>query len=565
MNSSTQTAMEHSFIVEFLSNSPLHSSNPKQLPSDLPPEAKSKLQYGSPFTIAGENSAFWPVFVETNNLDILLELKSRPDVVLHHNPMITSDAPSGITRRERIPVDEMLQILNAKTRPTATTSTHVAIIDSGINLEHLNSKLSEHGLPKAMTSGAQLTFDYLPTSFSARGNSHGTLVAFYVSAVAPNAKIIDLPLNSLNQPGARIAEATMLFADLQKALKTGGILGRLVVCNAWETDNSETCEALSPSDPNHCFNRAVTILEDAGADIVFSAPTNRIPQNGAITGPAGHPGVLTMAVADRSGLRFTPQSKGPPETMKGMKPDLTGLDMIEGYDLYDTKRPDEGTSVAAAQASGILALHRLSGNSLAPAELRKQLHRAATAVGPSEGKGFSHLTGYGRLRFDTNLLLHLISDLIQDSKALDNFFKDPDTVRENYNITERTWHVLLSVEEQLIAQHVYTEVHQAVLKVGTMDYPAPYPHIKEVTPNRIRAEQETPLFLSGECLMQHPTVILTNKDNGTKHDYKGISTGPLTCRKVQVAVTLPAGRYSISIENAPGARLIEAQGELEVR
>ncbi|MEO8179568.1 MAG: S8 family serine peptidase [Deltaproteobacteria bacterium] len=155
--------------------------------------------------------------------------------------------------------------------------------------------------------------------------------------------------------------------------------------------------------PNHPFNRIVTALERAGADILFAAGNCGADcadgrcqgfVDRPIYGANSHPRVLSVAGVDVSKQRVGYSSIGPGRLVR-RKPDLCGFTHFAGSGVYAA---DGGTSAATPVVAGVVAALRsrfpfqrhLPRTS--PSNVRNLLRKTAEDV---EIPGYDFKTGYG--------------------------------------------------------------------------------------------------------------------------------------------------------------------------
>ena len=138
----------------------------------------------------------------------------------------------------------------------------------------------------------------------------------------------------------------------------------MVVSNSWGLYNLDT--DLPAGDPgnysdniNHPFNRSVTALADAGADILFAAgncgiecPDGRCSAvRKTIVGANSHPDVLCVAGVDITRARVGYSSQGPGRLVN-KKPDICGYTHFAGSGV---EKKDTGTSAACPVVAGVVA------------------------------------------------------------------------------------------------------------------------------------------------------------------------------------------------------------------
>lgn len=282
----------------------------------------------------------------------------------------------------------------------------MAIMDTGINLPHLRTRL-----------GAMPRFDATnswrapgnPTAPGAHPVDHGTMCAFDALIAAPKTTLLDYPILAATAPGGAFSGQTLsvavqayaaLIAFWGVAFAPGGAprYKALVVNNSWGMFHpSWDFPAGHPGryidNPTHPFAGLVSILTRAGADIVFAAgncgapcPSGRCEgrTTETIMGANAYPDVLTLAGCDVTDQRVGYSSQGP--SIRGMyqdKPDLTAYTHFLGSQAFGATDPDTGTSAACPVAAGCVAAlrTRLSPAAVPPPNLFDQLRTTARPIG----------------------------------------------------------------------------------------------------------------------------------------------------------------------------------------
>jgi subtilisin family serine protease len=281
----------------------------------------------------------------------------------------------------------------------------VAIVDTGVNLAHLNKK--------GKNPNFDATKSWTPVSGITPGKGdidHGTMCAFDVCIAAPNCTILDYALLQSQASGSTVMEgflsdAVKAFSNLlQFLLQAPEPKPALVVNNSWGMYNPTWDFPVGNSgnysdNPNHPFNIIVESLEDAGADILFAAgncgvecPSSQCAgiTNRAIYGANSHPSVLSVAGVTYKKERVGYSSQGPGR-LATEKPDICGYTHFVGSGVYSE---DNGTSAACPVTAGVVAAIRTvySPAELPPAQLRQLIRRTAEDLG---GIGFDYSHGYG--------------------------------------------------------------------------------------------------------------------------------------------------------------------------
>lgn len=279
----------------------------------------------------------------------------------------------------------------------------IAIMDTGINLAHLKSKLGR--MPRFDAANSWRP----PGSTVAPGNhplDHGTMCAFDSLIAAPDATLLDFPILAATAPGGAmtgrtLAGAMQAYAQLLTfwavAFAGGGPrYTGLVVNNSWGIyhpawDFPAGHRGRFVDNPNHPFTALVGVVARSGADILFAAGNCgaqcadtrcRSRTTGAIMGTNASPDVLTIAGCDTRDDWVGYSSQGPSITgMFQQKPDVTCYTHFLGSETYGGGSPDSGTSAACPVAAGCVAALRtkLSPTTMPPSALFAQITATARA------------------------------------------------------------------------------------------------------------------------------------------------------------------------------------------
>jgi subtilisin family serine protease len=196
----------------------------------------------------------------------------------------------------------------------------IAIMDTGINLNHLRAKL---GVMPRFDAANSWKVPGTTTMPGQHPVNHGTMCAYDALIAAPNATLLDFPILNNNAPGGSTMAGTLSvallgFAQLMSSwavsFAPGGLhrYKALVVNNSWGIFHpSWDFPAGHPGrfcdNPNHPFNIIVGTLARTNVDIVFAAGNcgaqcadmrcaGRVTE--AIMGASAHSDVLTLAGCD---------------------------------------------------------------------------------------------------------------------------------------------------------------------------------------------------------------------------------------------------------------------------
>jgi subtilisin family serine protease len=333
--------------------------------------------------------------------------ESDPNVVgVFSDPIISTFAvcpPRGVGTHKD--VENVLNVAQLKAKGMDGSNVIVAVVDTGVNLAHLNRKGKN---PKFDPSKS-----WVPISGITPGKGdvdHGTMCAFDVCIAAPNCTLVDYALLQSRASGNTVMEgflsdAVKAFSNmLQFLLQAPDPKPALVVNNSWGMYNPTWDFPVGhpgnySDNPNHPFNIIVESLEDAGADILFAAGNcgSECPASQCagivkrtIYGANSHPSVLTVGGVTYKKERVGYSSQGPGR-LATEKPDICAYTHFVGSDVYSE---DNGTSAACPVAAGVVAAIRTvySPAELPPAQLRQIIRRTAEDLG---GIGFDYSHGYG--------------------------------------------------------------------------------------------------------------------------------------------------------------------------
>jgi Subtilase family len=293
----------------------------------------------------------------------------------------------------------------------------VAIVDTGVNLQHIRNKLGV--MPRFdaanswMPNGVSGTPGQMPVD-------HGTMCAYDVLIAAPKATLLDFPVLAGTAPGGStmggflsvaIAGFAQLLAFWAVAFAPGGAnkYKALVINNSWgmyhqSWDFPPGHPGRFSDNPNHPFNKLVQLLSGSNADIMFAAgncgadcPDGRCQNvvTNTITGANALPEVLTLAGCDTGDQRVGYSSQGPAIAgMAANKPDLTAYSHFLGSEAFGAGSADTGTSTACPVAAGCVAALRtlVSPTATPPSALNAQLTLTARQVA---GTGWNGDYGFG--------------------------------------------------------------------------------------------------------------------------------------------------------------------------
>jgi subtilisin family serine protease len=358
----------------------------------------------------------------------LAEATARPEVVgVFADPVISTClvCPGGPAVGSDQDVADLLGVKALADAGMDGYRVPVAIVDTGVNLAHLESKGRDPKFSRARS--------WNPAGVATRPGQHpvghGTMCAYDVGIAAPKATLLDHALLLSETPGETamsglLSDAVLSYSRLLtsiQAMPAGS--RRLVVNNSWgmfspSWDFPVGHPGNYSDNPAHPFNVIVASLESAGADILFAAgncgrdcPDGRCRFGTArpICGANSHPSVLSVAGVDTRKRRVGYSSQGPGR-LAADKPDLSAYTHFRGSGVYPA---DGGTSAACPVAAGVVAAVRekYPSSVLSPAELRALLFKTAEDLG---GTGFDHDFGWGVI--DGTALAEILTGVRRSSR-----------------------------------------------------------------------------------------------------------------------------------------------------
>jgi len=336
---------------------------------------------------------------------------SHPDVVgVFSDPLIESTivCPGNPAVGKDGDVAKLLAVSKLAAAGMDGTGVYLAIVDTGINLAHLQGKERTPKLDTAQSwtpAGVATTPGQHPVD-------HGTMCAYDAGIAAPAATLLDYAVLLSKTPGATtmsglLSDAVLAYSHLRTILNAMPAASRaMVISNSWGMfapawDFPPGHPGNYSDNPNHPFNVMVANLEAAGADILFAAgncgrdcPDSRCSFGTTlpICGANSHPAVLSIAGVDIHKSRVGYSSQGPGR-LSAKKPDVSAYTHFEGSGVYPA---DSGTSAACPVAAGVVAAIRSKSSTakLSPLQLRLLLLKTATDKGR---KGFDYDYGWGIL------------------------------------------------------------------------------------------------------------------------------------------------------------------------
>jgi Subtilase family len=304
------------------------------------------------------------------------------------------------------------------------SSVAIAIVDSGINLAHLQAVLGFTPNFDAANSWSP------PNAGSSPGDwpvGHGTMCAFDALIAAPSATLVDVPVLSADMTGSgsimssTLSAALLAFSTLLGSWNSGlgsGDLSQyrgLVCSNSWgifhpSWDFPPGHAGRYLDNPNHPFMLQLEAMSRGGIDMFFAAgncgancPDGRCQNRvvGAVMGASASIDVMSVAGCDINEERVGYSSQGPGIAgLHSMKPDITSYTHFLGSRAFGDLEPDSGTSAACPVAAGCMAALRtqISPRSPATTYMMYDHLRLNALLPPNQVQGWNEDYGHGIIR-----------------------------------------------------------------------------------------------------------------------------------------------------------------------
>jgi thermitase len=297
-----------------------------------------------------------------------------------------------------------VQVPEAWQLSRGTSDITVAVIDSGIDLQHRD-------LQPNLVAGydfVERDEDPQPDTGDASISPHGTVCAGMVAAVTGNGRGIAGPAPNAKIMPVRIAatDGFVTMPDIAESLRWSATQGAKILSCSWTTG--------APS------NQVADAIDEVtvGGCLVFVAAGNSGPD-----GEVGYPAQFENAIAvgattrDRKLADFSSFAPGKLVDLCAPGADILSSDMLgkEGYfDGGADAQPDEngehpgdyvsganGTSYACPMAAGVAALVWSTYPKLTHVQVRQVLQETAFKIDPDEGawndEGYSDRYGHGQV------------------------------------------------------------------------------------------------------------------------------------------------------------------------
>jgi hypothetical protein len=303
-------------------------------------------------------------------------------------------------------VASKLQVAQLAGKGLDGTNVAIAVMDTGINLNHLTASIGPTVRLDVANSWTPPGGTTLPGRYPVE---HGTMCAFDALIAAPNATLLDYPMLKGSTPGGNITGSSLsaavlafshILANWAVAFAQGGPqrYSALVINNSWgiyhpSWDFPPNHPGRYCDNPNHPFHIIIGALVNTGADILFAAgncgaqcPSSHCQNRttDTIMGANAYQEVLTLAGCDTTDQRVGYSSQGPSiARLYSQKPDLTSYTHFLGSQAFGSGSPDSGTSAACPVAAGCVAALRttLAPRNTPSSNLFAQLRATATPAG----------------------------------------------------------------------------------------------------------------------------------------------------------------------------------------
>lgn len=292
----------------------------------------------------------------------------------------------------------------------------ICIMDTGINLAHLESKIGWVPNFDSSNSWIKPGSPHNPGEYPVH---HGTMCAFDALIAAPWATLVDFPILFSSGIKAVLSNALLTYSNILAARNGGGLSGYsgVVLSNSWGVfhpswDFPPGHPGRYIDNPNHPFMRQLESMARNGIDLFFAAgncgadcPDGRCQNvtTQSIRGANASIDALSIAGCDINDQRVGYSSQGPsiPGIPPGTKPDITSYTHFLGSEAFGVGVPDSGTSAACPVAAGCMAALRtkippqVQGANWMNTYLLYDHFRQNTAGSPHDWNGD---TGYGIIR-----------------------------------------------------------------------------------------------------------------------------------------------------------------------
>jgi subtilisin family serine protease len=287
----------------------------------------------------------------------------QPNYIYRHQ-----GAAEGAVPPENPKYDRAKLHLGAAHRLAKGKGVLVAVIDSAIDMTHPD-----------LAGAISDAFDAADDGKDDENDTHGTAVAGVIRGagrvapgVAPEAKILSVRAFAARTPGKR-PEATT------RALIRGV---------QWAIDRGARVLNMSFSGPEDPAFQSILAIARIHKAVAVAAAGNGGPAADPVY-PAAYPEVIAVTALDRNDHVYESANHGRYVTVAAPGVEILAPSKRRGYEYYT------GSSFAAAQVSGVIALMLEKKKDLDPAGVRAALTHSAESLGPDADGNAA--TGAGRV------------------------------------------------------------------------------------------------------------------------------------------------------------------------
>ncbi len=259
---------------------------------------------------------------------------------------------------------------------TGNPSVMVAVIDDGIELSHQDIS---YGIDSYSNISATDNVDYVSSTNHTPFSNHGTMIAGIIGAKTNNSIGVAGIVGGNNCSGTTIVSyrtnytASQIISAIYDAVGKGVKVINLSIGGMY---NSALANAL-----DYAYNNSVTVVCSTGND-----------NSSSVLFPASHPNTIAVGAINQSNQRSSFSNYG-----NGIDLVAPGVS-IKSTSLSNSYAFDSGTSFAAPQVAGVVALMLSINPSLSPSQIRSKLRRACSKLSTySYSNGWNEEVGYGLL------------------------------------------------------------------------------------------------------------------------------------------------------------------------
>jgi subtilisin family serine protease len=324
--------------------------------------------------------------IRVPNENVLQAIQSDPNVAYVEQDVKAvanaEELPNGINRAD----GDLSSAISGD--GTGTADVDIAILDSGIDLDHPDLNVFAHG-------------SFFPGETSGDDdNGHGTHVAGTTAAIDSGSGLVGMA------PGARLW-AFRVLANQPDGTASGpfsGIIAAIDEITQFYSDQIEVVNmSLGARGTSTALDTAIANSVAAGVTYVVSAGNSR--EDAALYTPASHPDVITVSAINDSdgkcGSAGSPTSWGADDTFAdGFSNFGSVVDMAApGVDIRSTflnggYNSLSGTSMASPHVAGAAALYKEANPTASPLTVRNTLQSTGSISSTvCDGNGHGYFSG----------------------------------------------------------------------------------------------------------------------------------------------------------------------------